>query len=198
MKQTSITVFVGLFLLFVTTSSLKLYFDEHARAERLTDNIEALNSEAETFRAKNGQQASRIAAQEVTIKELKNAYPEIVAQLKNLSIQPRRVQSYTQTSQQLKAEIKTVVRDSLIYRQDTVKMLLLQHRDKWMQIRGEVYPDTAKISVSASDSIFIATHRGRRYHPAAWVLSRRRLETTATNVNPYISICVVSSGTVRK
>jgi hypothetical protein len=205
MKATMQTGIIWLFLLFVTGSSLRLYFKANSRANRMKSNLIAANAEAEVFKTKDGHTASKLIAQELTISELRKVNPTIISQLKNLYIPPRLAVSYTAASQEMKAEVKAVITDSVPCStginsepRDTVKIRVLKYRDKWISITGVLDPDTAKITVLATDTIFTAIYRGDRRHPWAWFLSKRQYTAAATNRNPYIKINVIQSGVIKK
>jgi hypothetical protein len=154
MKQTAGHIAVFMFLIFVSFQSLRLYVKEQGTVRRLRANIEALNTEAEQFRTRDGHLASRIAAQELTIAELRRAYPRVTSQLRNLYIPPQRVQSYTETAQQLQATVSAPVSDTvIIYKTDTVSLQTISYSDVWLSISGEICPGTAKLSVAATDTI---------------------------------------------
>jgi hypothetical protein len=207
MKATAQTVIIWLFLLFVTGESLHLYFKAQAKAARMEENVKAANESAEEFRAKNGQLASKLTAQELTISELRRINPEIISQLKNLYIPPRLAQSYTQTAQKLNVELAVPVKHSIpeVQAKDsnsvqpTKPIRSLDYSDPWVSVFCKnIDLDTAKLLVSATDSIFISIYKGERRRPGLWILSRRKYQTAATNVNPYISIEVVQSGIIKK
>jgi hypothetical protein len=207
MKNTVANILIALFLIFVTGESLNLYFKATARANRLESNLIAANDEAQRFKTRDGHNAAKITAQELTISELRRINPAIITQLKNLYIPPRLAQSYTQTSQTMQAEISApVVRPqhvaALLSTSDTAtrnpEPATFSYSDKWISITGTLDPDTAKINILATDTIFTAIYKGERRRPALWIFSRRKLQTAATNRSPYISINVVSSGVIKK
>lgn len=205
MKTNVQTVIIWLFLLFVTGSSLNLYFKANSRVNRMEENLKAVNEKVEYFKTRDQHNAARITAQELTISELRRIHPAIISEFKNLYIPPRLAQSYTKTSQTLQAEIKAPIKDSIpavtginTVAREPEKIKVLKYRDKWISIFGELYPDTAKIKVLAKDTIFTAIHRGERRRPWLWVLSKRKLQTSATNRSPYISINVIQSGVIKQ
>lgn len=201
MKQTSLKILVLVFMAFVTASSLKLYFNEVQKTRRLSDNIEALNQEAETFKARNGQQAARITAQQITIQELRRSYPELKSRLHNLYIPPGRFQSSTTTSQELRATIAAPILPAPDRTQaDELEPIAprFAYSDKWVKLAGTIAADTAHLELMATDTVFISTYKGERRKPWAWILSRRKIETAATNVNPYIDLNIIQSATLKK
>lgn len=205
MKATAQTVIIWLFLVFVAGSSLNLYFKANSRANRMENNLKIANEKAEQFKTKDGHNAAKLKAQELTISELRRINPQVISQLKNLYIAPRLVQSYTESTQTMQAEVKATVKDSIPERTGTnpdarepEKIKVLKYRDKWISISGVLDPDTAKIKVLAVDTIFTAVYKGERRHPWAWILSRRQYTAAATNRSPYIKINVISSGVIKK
>jgi hypothetical protein len=208
MKATAQTVFIWLFLVFVTGSSLYLYIKEQGNSRRLLYDLKAANEQAEDFKTREGHQASKLKAQELTISELRRINPQIIAQLKNLDIRPRLVTSYTQAAQTFQAEIRAPVKDSIVnvpastdIKQDArepQKIKVLKYRDKWISITGVLDPDTAKIKVAATDTIFTGIYKGDRRRPWLWILSKRQYTAAATNRSPYIKIQVIQSGVIKK
>jgi hypothetical protein len=208
MKATAQTVIIWLFLIFVTGSSLNLYFHANSDKNRLIADLKAANEKAEDFKTREGHQASKLKAQELTISELRRINPQIIASLKNLQIPPRLVDSYTQAEQTFQAEIKAQVKDSISDlpertainpdAREPQKIKVLKYRDKWITITGVLDPDTAKIKVLAKDTIFTAIYKGDRRRPWLWILSKRQYTAAATNRSPYIKINVVASGIIKQ
>jgi len=203
MKATATTVIIWIFLLFVAGESVYKYLHVQGENRRLLTNLTAANQKAEIFKTRDGHNAARITAQELTISELKQAFPDVATSIKNMYIPPRRVESFTQTSQQMQVEVKAQV-TGIVIPADTIKKIdarvikTLKYQDKWVSISGELDPDTAKIKVLATDTIFTAIYRGERRHPWAWFLSKRKYQVSATNRNPYIAINVIQSGVIKK
>lgn len=213
MKERLTTGIIWLFLAFVTVTSVTGYIKEQQKSNRLLYDLKAARDSAQTFTTRDGHQASKLIAQNLTPSEFKKVNPETVAKLKNMYIRPGMVQSYTETSAQMKAEVLATVKDSIVANTPAnepgraqgiapepqpEKLKVLKYRDKWISISGVVDLDTAKITVLANDTIFTAIYRGERRHPWAWILSRRQLTAAATNRNPYIKINVIQSGVIKK
>jgi len=204
MKATAATVFTWLFLLFVAGSSLNLYFKANARANRIEANLKAANETAEKFRTRNGQQAERIKAQELTISELRRINPYIISQLKNLYIPPRRTVSFVETSQNIQAEISAPVTDTIITKPAIIgkdpapqKIKLLEYNDNWFSVSGQIKNDSATLKISGVDTVFIGIFRGERRRPGWWFLSPRQYEAAATNRNPYINLHLLNLGIIK-
>jgi hypothetical protein len=208
MKAISTNILIWLFLLFVTGSTLKLYFAEKANSRRLSDNLESVTQEAEHFKTRDNRPAVKTTALVLTPVEIKRYFPEVKQKLENLYIPPQRAESYTETSQQLTATITAPVKDTVLQiiqvpsskfqipKLDTIRVL--DYQDEWIKIHAALAADTGTIEVAAIDTIFTAIYRGERRKPAFWIFSRRKLQTAASNRNPYISINVVQSGVIKK
>lgn len=206
MKNSIQTAVIWVFLLFVTAASLTGYIREQSKSNRLLYDLIASRDSSKTFTTKDGHRASKLISQNLTAPELKKINPEVVSQLKNMYIAPRLVQSYTQSTQTMQAEVKATAKDSIVPgstgtnpdAREPEKIRVLKYRDKWISISGIVDPDTAIIKVQASDTIFTAVYKGERRHRWAWILSKRQLTAAATNRSPYIKIKVIQAGIIKK
>jgi hypothetical protein len=210
MKKNLIIIAIGLILTASTVVSTVMYFKELANSNRLVFDLKAANQPAKTFETKDGHQASKLIAQDNTVHELKIINPRVVSQLSNLYIAPRLVQSYSETTQTLKAEIYAHIKDSIsaTLPADTskntvaevpVKIRMLEYSDTWISVKtGNIDLAPVKITVVAKDSIFAGVYKGQRRHPWAWILSRRQWTVAATNKSPYIKIEVIQAGVIKK
>ena len=200
MKSTAQTVIIWLFLIFVTGSSLYLYIHEQGNTKRLIYDLKAARDSAQTFTTKDGHQASKLISQNLTASELRKVNPEIVSKLKNMYITPGAVQSYTEATQTLQADISAPVKDSIkqIPGKAPEQIKTFAYSDKWLSLKGVIHHDTTAIKLAATDTIFTAVYKGERRHPWAWFLSKRQYTATATNRSPYIKINVIQSGVIKK
>ena len=194
MKNNAIIGFIIVFLLFVSGESLNLYFKEHSNYKRMEGNLKASNEQAEYYKTRSGEMASKVTAQELTIREMKNTIPAVVQDLKNLYIRPGSLQSFTKANAELKKEIRTPVRDSIVYLSDSSKFRAksIKYRDKWFSVSGIVLQDSALLSIGARDTIR-AVIFSQRKHPFWWILSKKQTKTVVTNANPWNKIIVEQS-----
>ncbi|MDP3914363.1 MAG: hypothetical protein Q8R96_11590 [Bacteroidota bacterium] len=192
-------LWVVMFVSLIVT--LNLYFSEKANSNRLFSNLKAVNEQAETYTTRDGYPATKKTIQELSTKELKQAFPEATAIIKNMRIEPRRVQSFTQLSQGLTIKVKAPVTDSVLFDtrlNDSLQVKKLNYSDKWISIQAEIKPDTGLITIAAIDTIYTSIYKGKRRRPALWIFSRRNYEAAATNRSPYIKIQVVQGITIKK
>lgn len=201
MNKTITNILIYIVLVVGMVMTLNLYFTEKATSNRLFSNLKAVNQQSETYTTKDGHPAVKKTIQELTTKELKQVFPELTAIIKNMRIEPRRVETYTQLTQGLTIKLQAPVTDSIVFNtnlQDSLKIKRLNYIDKWISIKAEIKPDTGLVKIAAIDTIFTSIYRGKRRHPARWIFSRRNYEAAATNRSPYISINVIQSGIIKK
>jgi hypothetical protein len=171
MKTIGTQVLIGIFLLFVAFQSFNLYFKEHQEVKRLQSDLIASQSQAEYFKAKDGQNAVKLQAMELTVKELRKVFPGVIQQAKNLYIPPRNIQGYTQAISQGVTQVRAAVHDSIIH--DTIKVGVINHRAKFYTVTGIFRPDSALLKISSIDTLTIFDASGRRVRPWLWIFSRK-------------------------
>lgn len=187
MKKKSFTywLIIGLlgFLLFQSYGNLfKLKNDK----DRLTNNITLLQSEADKYKAKNGQLAQDKEKLQFTLREFKRAnFSEILSELENLNIKVNKLQSYTSTTTEFHKEIETTLRDSLVF--DTIPVRVWSYSDQWLSAKSIIYPDKQQTSFLSTDTIISVAHYGKR-KPFWKIWKPRPLLQTVTNKNPYNKI----------
>lgn len=198
MKTNTILISICLFLAFVTFKSYDLYLQEHATAKRLTANLTAVQQDNEYFKAKNGEQAVKITAQQLTIAELRATIPAAIADIKNLSIRPALVNTYTTATAQTENRIITPLKDSIVF--DTVRVSRIDYFDKWIDITGTIRNDTAALAISTRDRLTLINYQSRR--PRSFLglfrYGRRVPETVIKNENPYSKIYIEKSITIKR
>lgn len=185
--------------------ALNLYFAEKANSNRLSGNIETINSKPKKFITRDGHHATKTDALVLTTADLNRSFPKVTTSLKNLYIMPLHAESFTELRASLNFKVAAATRDTLTQIpvlpgkvSVTVPAQTFSYADKWKTVTGLVFTDTTFIQVSAVDSIFTAVHRGDRRRPWAWILSRRKLQVAATNRNPDIKITVIQAGIIKK
>lgn len=188
----------------------KLYLAAKADNRRLTDNLQATQQPDTEFTTNDGHQASKKQAYQVEPGEIADVFPDVSRSLQNLDIKPGRAESFTEARQTFEADITAPVKDSLpavgentryilgkIERFDPIPIKTFSFRDHWISVTG-IISDSARLHITAVDTIFTAIYRGQRRHPALWILSKRKLEVAATNRSPYIKINVIQGGIIKK
>jgi hypothetical protein len=160
----------------------KLYFNERKEKNRLEYSWKDSKQQIEYFKAKNGDLVAKNNVLQLKYSELKNIFPEIIAEIKNLKINPRRVEHYSETVIQQQKDIITTLKDSLIY--DTIPVRIFNYHDEFYTIKGIAVGDTQKVHIESRDSLIQVVFKGDRYKPWLWVFSRRKLQQVISCKNP--------------
>ncbi len=158
----------------------------NADRQRLHANLEASLGQIAYYQTENGQIAAKTDALELHYRELKQLFPEVIKELKNLKVPARRVENYSQTVIQHDKEIVTRLRDSVLY--DTVKARIFNYQDEYYRVSGVAMADTQKVHIESTDSLIQTVYRGERYKPWLWIFSRRKLQQSILSKNPNSKI----------
>jgi hypothetical protein len=154
--------------------------------------ITSLLSENQSYRTKNGEIALQNNLLKVTRKELKESNNQLIAEIENLKIKIKNVQTINSTATQTNIEIKTEIRDSIIYEKsiDTIyvnQVKTFTYTDNWSKITGLIEIDSISLNYSTHDTIINVLSKGNR---KKWwkVWEKRPIIQTVTNKNPHSKI----------
>ncbi len=170
-----------LLLGFTTFEFGKMYFKAVEDKNRLEQSWNASKQEIVYYKAKNGDLVAKNDVLQMKLSELKDIYPEIIAELKNLKVNPRKVEHYSETVIQQNKDIITTLRDSLIY--DTVPVRVFNYKDEFYTINGIAIGDSQKVHIESRDSLIQVVYKGERYKPWLWIFSRRKLQQVVSCKN---------------
>lgn len=128
--------------------------------ERLTANTTSLMSKAEYYETEAGKSAASVQRLELTNSELKENYAEVCKRADELGVKVKRLQSAATTATQTEVKIITQVRDSIVYRDGVLDSLkLIEWRDPWVSVNGELRDRDVNLNVVSNDTIFQVVHR---------------------------------------
>lgn len=141
---------------------------EKDKCKRLADNQDALLQECEEYQSESERNAMYTLELQLTYDELNEHYQDVVAKADDLNIQVKRLQSASDAGTKTDVEIKTVLKDSIIYRDriltdtlykyiDTIKAF--NWSDPWILCSGSIYNDSIKMNISITDTITQFVHR---------------------------------------
>lgn len=164
----------------------KRYRQERNDRLRITQSFQASNQELEYYRTRNGELVANNQALVLKGEELKEVYPEILSEIRNLKIKPNRVNSYTETVIESEKQITTVLRDSII--NDTIVVRTFNYRDDFYHVSGVARGDSQEVRIHSNDSLIQVVYKGERVRPWLWILSRRKLEQAITCKNPNAKV----------
>ena len=164
----------------------KKYSQERSDRLRITQSFQASNQELEYYKTRNGELVANNQALVLKVDELKEIYPEILSELRNMKIKPNRVNSYTETVIESEKQITTVLRDSII--NDTIVVRIFNYRDEFYDVSGIAKGDSQKVNIHSTDSLIQVVYKGERIHPWLWIFSSRKLEQAITCKNPNATV----------
>lgn len=110
----------------------------------------------------------------------------------SLKLKIKDIQKYTKTTTVTKFKVKTVLKDSIIYLKDTVKIYkFINFSNGWYNIVGNVHDSIMDVNVSGVDTIYYVTHKfkTKRFFISRWFESPK-YKIMIRNKNPYQKITV--------
>lgn len=157
--------------------------------QRLSENQRSLLLDVEYYRTRDSLSAASVERLELTKREMMEYQAKLVADIENLGIKIRRLQSASVTATETKVEIKTVVRDSIIYRDgvtDTVPCV--SFKDPWVSFDGCSVAGQFQGLIISSDTLVQAVHRvPREWLFFKWGTKAIRQEITSKNPHTVIT-----------
>lgn len=157
--------------------------------ERLKGNQEALMDEVQYYKDEAGRNAASVQRLELSKAELEAYNGELAKRIEDLNIKLKRVQSATTTATQTNVDIKTIIKDTIIYR-DTGMLVLpaIKWQDPWVNVDGIIKPDsTVDLSIQSVDTLFQVVHRV----PKKFLFIRygtKAIRQEITSSNPHTKI----------
>lgn len=157
--------------------------------DRLTGNQEALMEEVQYYQDEAGRQAAAVQRLELSKSELEAYNGELTQRIEDLNIKLKRVQAATTTATQTNVEIKTIIKDTIIYR-DTGMLVLpaIKWQDPWVNVDGIIKPDsTVDLSIQSVDTLFQVVHRVPKKF---WFIKygTKAIRQEITSSNPHTKI----------
>jgi len=157
--------------------------------KRLVNNQEALLTDVETYKTEAGKNAASVLRLELSKSELEAYNGELTQRIEDLNIKLKRVQAATTTATQTNVEIKTIIKDTIIYR-DTGMLVLpaIKWQDPWVNVDGIIKPDsTVDLSIQSVDTLFQVVHRVPKKF---WFIKygTKAIRQEITSSNPHTKI----------
>lgn len=145
--------------------------------------------EVQYYQDEAGRNAESVQRLELSKAELEAYNGELAKRIEDLNIKLKRVQSATTTATQTNVEIKTIIKDTIIYR-DTGMLVLpaIKWQDPWVNVDGIIKPDsTVDLSIQSVDTLFQVVHRV----PKKFLFIRygtKAIRQEITSSNPHTKI----------
>lgn len=175
------------------------FFLNNTREEkkRLTNNQESLLSDIEYYKTESGKNAASVQKLMLTKSELEKHCQDLTQTVKDLGIKVKRLQSATTTVTKTEIEIRTVVRDSIVYRDRPVILKTINWKDPWIKLNGVLDGDDFSAKIQSIDSLSHVAHRvPKKFLFFHFGTKAVRLEVV--NKNPHNQIVYTEYIEVRK
>lgn len=175
------------------------FFLNNTREEkkRLTNNQESLLSDIEYYKTESGKNAASVQKLMLTKSELEKHCQNLTQTVKDLGIKVKRLQSATTTVTKTEIEIRTVVRDSIVYRDRPVILKTINWKDPWIKLNGVLDGDDFSAKIQSIDSLSHVAHRV----PKKFLFFRfgtKAVRLEVVNKNPHNQIVYTEYIEVRK
>lgn len=165
------------------------YRTEH---RRLTENQQALSARTEHFRTRLGEQAAETQALRLRVAEFRELRAADAERIRALGIRLRRAEAAAVTATRTRIDAGAPLRDTVILRlrdtlvvRDTVR--LFRWRDAWVEVEGEIRPDSVHCRVTSVDTLRQIVYRiPRRFLFIRWGTKALRQQIVSSNPHTRI------------
>lgn len=131
-----------------------------AERDRYKANQTALLADVEHYKTESGKNAASVQKLTLTNAELKKSYDEVCKTAEDLKIKVKRLQSVSSTATQTRVEIKTVVKDSIVYvKGEPANALAFDWKDDWTDVEGIIHKDSVSLNIQSTDTLVQMVHR---------------------------------------
>lgn len=137
---------------------------ESKERQRLKRNHSVLLRDSiDRYKAKNNLMVASIEQLELTVSELKQSRTELMREIKNMRIKPKRVISVSETATRTEVAIKSPIRDTIYIDSGKVrKVKQFNWSDHWTQVNGIITNDSVAINYKSVDTLVQVLHIERR------------------------------------
>lgn len=127
--------------------------------QRLSNNQEALLSDLDHYKTESGKNAASVQKLELTKSELEKYNVDLKETISDLNLKINRIQAAATTATQSNYKIKTVVKDSIVYRDVPVKLQRIDFRDPYIDLTGTIDSGTFSGDITTRDTLVQIIHR---------------------------------------
>lgn len=159
MEMSKISLYANIAL--VITVAILFSWLQNVRQEknRLANNQEALLSDVDYYKTEAGNSAASVQMLELSKSELEKHCTDLTKTVQDLNIKVKRIQAAAQTATKTEVEIKTVVRDSIVYRDRPVSLKVINWRDPWVSLNGVLDGENFSAKIESVDTLTHVIHR---------------------------------------
>lgn len=155
--------------------------------QRLSNNQEALLSDVEYYKTESGKNAASVQKLELTKSEIEKHNVDLKETISDLNLKINRIQSAATTATQSNYKIKTIVKDSIVYRDVPVKLQRIDFRDPYIDLTGTIDSGTFIGDITTRDTLVQIIHRV----PKKFLFIRygtKAIRQEVVSKNPYSKI----------
>jgi hypothetical protein len=144
--------------LFFLGNHLRKTLKENKRLER---NEKALLSDVSFYKTKSGESAASVLQLELTRQSLSNSNLSLKDEIKKLNIKLKRVVSTSRTATKSNYNIKTLVKDSIIYKDRVIidTVAVVRYNDEWITFDGIIKAKEFLGKIETRDTLIQVVHR---------------------------------------
>lgn len=155
--------------------------------KRLTNNQESLLSDIQYYKTESGKNAASVQKLELTKSELEKHCIDLTQTVEDLGIKVKRLQSVANTITKTEVEIKTVVRDSIVYRDRPVNLKVINWKDPWISLDGILDGKNFSANIESVDTLSQVVHRiPKKFLFIKWGTKAIRQEVVSSNPHSKI------------
>lgn len=130
--------------------------------DRLNSNQEALMDDVTFYQTESEKNAASVQMLKLKKSEVENHYSDLLLDMKDLNIKLKRVEAASKVAIKTEYKIKTVVKDSIVYRDAGGVAELIQkinYSDSWITLRGIIDQGEFYGNINTVDTIKQIIHR---------------------------------------
>lgn len=187
------------FILILTVIALfSLYKKERVERKRFEANQEVLLKDVRYYKSKDSLNAASVGKMTVTIKELKESNLGLKNTVSDLNLKLRRVESISQTGIVTKYEVKTIIKDSLVYIQGKpITLKCVDFENEWLTVTGCENNGYFEGFIESRDTLIHIAHRV----PKKFLFLRygtKGINLDVVSKNPYTKISYLRYVEIKK
>lgn len=186
MKKILITAII--ILIAILAATLSKLQKERSEKERFKANQTALLSQVNYYATEGGKSAADVLKLTLTVNELEKSNEHLAKIADDLGIKLKRVISASTTATETRVDTVTLVRDSIIYRDNVViPVKTFDWRDPWVSVSGMIERDSVDLSVSSVDTLTTIVHKiPHKFWFIKW--GCKAIKQTVVSANPHTKI----------
>lgn len=185
MKQFLVRVASYVILIAIIIVLVYLLQGQGRELDRLQINQEVLLDSVKFYQTENGKSVASVKELQLKKYELEQYCSDLTQQVKALGIKLRKIEAIAQAGTETKINVKTIVKDSLIYidryNVDTIKSV--HWCDSWTDMYATINKDSLEARITSRDTLTAVVHRKKKC-----LFKKAEYRLDITSCNPHNSI----------